>query len=197
MEPRERILDAAATLYAEGGFRGTTTRRVAQEAGVNEITLFRHFGTKEALIRAALEQAHRDNSPAPLGPPEDPPEQLYQWAFGTFQHWHKNRDLICRVMGDLVEHPEIAPGVCEQPEHEHHQLATYLKAMRARGWTTVEFDADGAAGLLMGALFTHAVWRDHWPQVAPADMVIRQFVELLLRAVGSTILAGGPAPRPE
>ena len=56
---RERILDAATRVYTEAGFRGTTTRRVAQEADVNEVTLFRHFGTKEALIKAALGRVHR------------------------------------------------------------------------------------------------------------------------------------------
>ena len=46
MELRDRILEAAALVYAETGFRGATTRRIAERAGVNEITLFRHFGSK-------------------------------------------------------------------------------------------------------------------------------------------------------
>jgi len=50
MESRERILAAAARVYAEHGFRGATTRRIAEEAGVNEITIFRQFGSKAALI---------------------------------------------------------------------------------------------------------------------------------------------------
>ena len=40
---KDHILEAAARLYGEHGFRGTTTRRIAQEAGVNEVTLFRQF----------------------------------------------------------------------------------------------------------------------------------------------------------
>ena len=42
MDVRDKILLAAVTVFAEVGFRGATTRRIAQEAGVNEITLFRH-----------------------------------------------------------------------------------------------------------------------------------------------------------
>src|SRR5688500_20275735 len=51
---RERLLDAAARVYAETGVRGATTRRIAHEAGVNEVTLFRHFGSKDTLLQEAL-----------------------------------------------------------------------------------------------------------------------------------------------
>lgn len=36
--------------------RGATTRRIAERAGVNEVTMFRRFGIKSALIRAAIER---------------------------------------------------------------------------------------------------------------------------------------------
>ncbi|MEO7475110.1 MAG: TetR family transcriptional regulator, partial [Gemmatimonadales bacterium] len=39
MNVRDQLLTAAARVYAEVGYRGATTRRIAQEAGVNEITL--------------------------------------------------------------------------------------------------------------------------------------------------------------
>jgi len=49
-ETRERILSAAREIIAKKGKRGATTREIADVAGVNEATIFRHFGTKEALI---------------------------------------------------------------------------------------------------------------------------------------------------
>lgn len=195
MDVRTRILQAAAAVYADAGFRGTTTRRVAAKAGVNEITLFRHFGTKEALVQAALAATNREACSAPLGEPVDPSLEIYGWAITTFRHWHRHRHLICRVMGDLVEHPEIAPGVCEEPECQHRQLSQYLSRMRERGFTSREFDPDAAAGLLMGAVFTHAVWRDHMAEIPPAEEVIRSFVDLLLLAVGAALPAPSTAPR--
>jgi AcrR family transcriptional regulator len=47
-DTRSRILAAAREIFALKGTRGTTTREVADRAGVNEATLFRHFGTKQA-----------------------------------------------------------------------------------------------------------------------------------------------------
>lgn len=58
MEPdtREKLLNAAETLFALKGSKGTTTRAVAAAAGVNELTLFRHFGSKEGLLDAMVER---------------------------------------------------------------------------------------------------------------------------------------------
>jgi AcrR family transcriptional regulator len=56
-ETRARILAAAREIFEVHGTRGTTTREVAIRAGVNEATLFRHFGSKAALIAAMREDA--------------------------------------------------------------------------------------------------------------------------------------------
>lgn len=184
---RERILAAAARVYAEAGFRGTTTRRVAQEAGVNEITLFRHFGTKEALVKEALKACGTGIHLIPTEP-IDPETELTSWALSTYRHWYENRGVIGQVMGDLGEHPELAPDICEEPQSEHSVLSRYLDQMRERGMTSRPFHADAAAGLLMGAVFTHAMWRDHFdkPDLPPVDEVMRQYVGLLLGAIGAT-----------
>ena len=51
---RELILKAARRVFAEHGFRGTTTRALAEAAGVSEALLFQHFPSKEALYAAML-----------------------------------------------------------------------------------------------------------------------------------------------
>jgi AcrR family transcriptional regulator len=53
---RKRILAAAELVFSRDGLQGATTREIARQAGVNEVTLFRHFRTREELLRATLDQ---------------------------------------------------------------------------------------------------------------------------------------------
>lgn len=52
---RAEIVRAAVTLFSQRGFRGTTTKEIAQAAGVSEAIIFRHFATKEELYTAILD----------------------------------------------------------------------------------------------------------------------------------------------
>jgi len=53
---RQDIIKAAIEVFAQNGFRGTTTRDLAAHAEVNEAIIFRHFNTKQELYSAILEQ---------------------------------------------------------------------------------------------------------------------------------------------
>lgn len=53
-EARRLLLDAARDLFARQDYRATTTREIAEAAGVTEYLLFRHFGSKAGLFREAL-----------------------------------------------------------------------------------------------------------------------------------------------
>ncbi len=50
----QKILDAALKIFSEEGFKGATTRVIAQESGFSELTLFRKFETKENLFNSVL-----------------------------------------------------------------------------------------------------------------------------------------------
>lgn len=52
---REQIVAVAAELFSQKGFSGTTTKEIADEAGVSEAIIFRHFATKDALYNAILD----------------------------------------------------------------------------------------------------------------------------------------------
>jgi AcrR family transcriptional regulator len=51
---KKRILTAAVRVFSRDGFQGATTREIAREAGVNEVTIFRHFRTREELLHSTL-----------------------------------------------------------------------------------------------------------------------------------------------
>src|SRR5207237_4968642 len=54
-ERRLSILRAAVALFSQRGFRGATTKEIAQAAGISEAMVFRHFATKEELYSAILD----------------------------------------------------------------------------------------------------------------------------------------------
>lgn len=56
MTTDEKILAAAMDLMAEHGYKETTTKAIAAKAGVSEMTLFRHFGDKLAILKAIVQQ---------------------------------------------------------------------------------------------------------------------------------------------
>ena len=51
---RAAILDAAKRLFATEGFAGASMDQIAAEAGVSKLTVYSHFGDKEALFAAAI-----------------------------------------------------------------------------------------------------------------------------------------------
>jgi TetR/AcrR family transcriptional regulator len=64
---RQDILNAAEKLFSQKGFKGTTTKELAANAGVHEAVLFRHFTNKRELYRATLDLKVARNRDAALG----------------------------------------------------------------------------------------------------------------------------------
>ena len=56
LSTREKIIEATVKLIDEKGYKGATTREIAKKAGVNEVTLFRHFGSKKGIVEAIIEK---------------------------------------------------------------------------------------------------------------------------------------------
>ena len=56
---RRQIVDVAARLFSKKGFSGTTTKEIAEGAGVSEAIIFRHFPTKQTLYSAIIEKKTR------------------------------------------------------------------------------------------------------------------------------------------
>jgi len=57
MNTEDKILDSTIKLLDQVGWKGATTKRIADEAGVNEVTVFRKFKNKETLLKAAKERS--------------------------------------------------------------------------------------------------------------------------------------------
>jgi AcrR family transcriptional regulator len=187
MPVRDQLLEAAARLYAEAGYRGATTRRIATQAGVNEITLFRHFGSKDALMREAIARAGSSiEAPALPDPPRDPSRELREWAKAHIAALRKRRSLIRTCMGEIEEHPGIFSAENSPPAVAAKALSKYLRRLRETGQAKAQFDEVAASAMLMGVLFADAMGRDVMPDMYrnDPDQAIDEYIRLFLRSVG-------------
>jgi AcrR family transcriptional regulator len=187
MSVRDQLLDAAARVYAEVGYRGATTRRIATAAGVNEITLFRHFGSKDALIQEAITRAGTSDVPQHLpDTPRDPFRELRDWARSHITELRNRRALIRTCMGEIQEHPGIFSAENSAPTRAARALCRYLRRLRETGLAKAEFDEVTAATMLMGTLFADAMGRDIMADMYrnDPDQALDEYVRLFLRSIG-------------
>src|SRR5699024_6192759 len=56
LSTKDKIIEATVELVNEKGYKGATTKEIAERAGLNEVTLFRHFGNKKGIVEAAIEK---------------------------------------------------------------------------------------------------------------------------------------------
>jgi AcrR family transcriptional regulator len=198
IDARGKLLEVAARVYAEAGYHGTTTRRIAQEAGLNEVTLFRHFGSKDALLREAIELADQQARQLLDADAADPIAEIHRWALASFERFYAQKNLIRQVMGDMVQRPAIAPRICDDTTHEFDQLVTFMARQEERGLLppTDPHLRDAAAAMVVHSLLGNALWRDLVPDMPPPDACARLFVEVMLRALGARIPALPEGARP-
>src|SRR5262249_19671190 len=132
MEIRDRILEAAKRVYAQHGFRGATTRLIAIEAGVNEVSLFRTFGSKAALFEALM-QSQVAQSPIPDLPdsPIDPEREVTVWCAAVLGYMRENRSFIRTSFGEMEERPEAAVSMCEGPNCAGMILTDYVLRLQS------------------------------------------------------------------
>lgn len=193
MDTRTELLKAAAAVFAQHGSRGSTTRRIAEAAGVNEVTLFRYFGSKDALLQEAI--AGADESPSTALPdiPGDPEAELTEWCGALMERLRSKRSIIRKCMSEMEEKPEMITTAVRTPVRAAHDLAAYLRKLKTQGRAEGEVDVLAAAAMLLGAVFHDAMGREMMPQVYPAlSKAPRLYSRLLLAAIG---LKSGSANR--
>jgi AcrR family transcriptional regulator len=186
MNVRDQLLEAAVRVYAEGGYHGATTRRIAAAAGVNEITLFRHFGSKDVLLRAALAHCQAEGAVPLPEQPHDPLPELTAWSRSHLLHLQQRAALIRTCLGEFAERPELVTPEISCPVQATRALAAYLERLQEQSLSAERFDPRAAAAMLLGTLFADAIGRDIVPDMyaVPTEEALTQYVTLFLRGIG-------------
>ncbi len=163
-ETRSRILAAARSIYASKGSRGTTTREVADRAGVNEATLFRHFGTKGQLLAAMMDHYSRNPEfPAAIerlrgfGSIE---EQLSELARGAIESMTRKQDLIRVSMAEEWTDPEGHLCAWRAPTEARRLLSGFFAEKVEK--RELSGDPEWLARMFMSLFFSLVMARRIW-----------------------------------
>jgi AcrR family transcriptional regulator len=148
----DRILDAAEALFAVSGYGGTTTRALAQHAGVNEVTLFRRFGSKAGVLaalgeRVAGQSAGLTSVDLPAGIDLD--EALERLARAEILGARRFGALTLRLVMESAGQAEVAEALGAGTGRNRAAVSGFLEQRQERG----ELRGDVPAELLAEAFF--------------------------------------------
>jgi len=153
--PRDRIVDTACDLFRKHGLRGIGVDAIAEAAGTNKMTLYRHFGSKDVLIveclRGVASRAEAMWAGLETKYPNDPLAQLHAWVrLGAECVFSEGRG--CDLANAAIELPEgdhPARRVIEDfKTAQRNRLAALC---RAAGVEQADLLADTLSLLLEGA----------------------------------------------
>ncbi len=129
------ILDAAAHLFAEHGYSGTSLNEIADAVGIRRPSLFHHFPSKEALYRAVLTEA--------LG---DWTTLVEQATFGTREGWPQVERMMRAAFRFFEERPDFVRLVrwaaLEGGPILREELNAMLRPLFERGAAFLEREMD-------------------------------------------------------
>jgi len=185
-ETRRRILIAARDIYEAKGTRGTTTREVAERAGVNEATLFRHFGSKGALLTAMREfncglDEFNSVMDSLSGNIE---EDLLVLARSMVQRMRDQRKMMCVNLAEqALGEVELISPEWRGPREIRLRAARYFADHIARG--TLAGDPEQHARAFMSMLFAYVIAEKLWAESPGEAHDLPYLVHLFLNGAQS------------
>lgn len=183
----ERIIDAALQLISEKGYTAATTKAIAELAGVNEVTIFRHFGNKRGILKAIIEQF----SYFPLLQEEiknvtwDLETDLLNFSMKHFNFLMSIKDFVMIGFKEALQFPEINEEIANIPLHIKNELIHYLQEMHERGKIR-EIDFEATALSLIAINFGHFISQARLGTIVsdmPTEILLKTSISIFSRGL--------------
>jgi AcrR family transcriptional regulator len=196
-ERRLQILRKAVSLFSQRGFVGTTTKEIAQAAGVSEAMVFRHFATKQELYSAILD--HKACSGDAMNPEAMVAEALQEkddhavferLAVGALEHHECDPEFQRLLLHAALEGHELAQMFFEKFVRRVYELLGNYVAERQRDGAMVAMDPAIVVRAFIGMVIHHSLNNNLWdPQrrllkISNQDAA-KQFSDILLNGISS------------
>lgn len=155
---RTALMRSGLELLAEKGYKGATTREIATRAGVSEVTLFRQFGSKEALLQEAVQKLHPPVEQVLPQPTRNLEADLLRLTEHYVQMLEANQGLLVRLLPELARHPELRGAA--GPAGFNRAISSvleYLADLQKAGLLRSDESPFQAAIALLGPLFARVL----------------------------------------
>lgn len=187
VDTKEKLLQACMKLISEKGYLGATTREIALEAGVTELTLFRHFGSKEKLFEQLLSSYTFLPRLKELLPELDtlPYEEALTLIAVRYLSSLKERKAMVKIMfSEMTIYPEKIKTVYNKFIDEiRATLATYFKSMQKKDLLRT-ISPEAASRMFLAILTsyfrTEEIMRDGGMTKQKMEKDIREFVDVFV-----------------
>ncbi len=191
-----RPVGETAELFASHGYVGTTTSALASAAGVNEVTLFRHFGSKEGVLRALRDISAAGRSefpPAGTVVPDDLRATLHGLALIEIRDGIASGGLAIRLAFEGRSVPEVAAVMTEALPSNVERLRAFLQPYQDSGALRADIRLELVAEVFFGLTSSLVVYRLATRQALPEGDQIKQLadevMELFWRGAGPVVAA--------
>ena len=210
---RRQIAEVAMRIFSERGFRGTTTKEIAQAAGVSEAIIFRHFATKEELYTAIIDYKGCGGSGA--GPAAERPESpaiideirgcvaeameaaddlaVFQTvALHMLDHHQGDPEFLRLLMYIALENHSLGQVFWDRNVRVLYEfLGGYIRRRQREG-AFRDVDPNAAVRVFLGSVIHHSLVNLLWDK-DPARRIFgvsnedaaRQFAEILLGGIAA------------
>ena len=178
---RAALLAAARELFAEHGFSATGREQIAELAGVTRGALYHHFGSKEQLFRAVVEQLEEELGEKVMLAAARSPDAAEQLRLGCMAFLDACLDpAVRRVV--LIEAPVVLGWDQWREIDARHGLSLVTHALEAvvTSGQMTSVAVEPLAHLLLGALNEAAMLVAHSPKPKVARAEVGRTVELVL-----------------
>jgi AcrR family transcriptional regulator len=161
------------------GYAGATTKQIAEAAGINEVTLFRRFGSKANLLRQAmLAELESFGGPEGIRYSADLRADLCHLVRAYERLLERRGRLIPLLLAELPRHAELAE-VVELPQRLLGSIAGLVGRYQKEG-ALIEEPPIRAVASLLAPLLMPALLGDHAPEAARAPLDVEAHVDAFL-----------------
>lgn len=176
---RQRLIDAVLEIVATDGVSAVSADAVARRSGVAKTTLYRHFGSTDALVFAAVADSVTAREPPDTGSLRGDLEVIHRRYLAVASS-RRNRELFAWMVAKSLESAELRELFRRVRVQPRGPTTVALQRAIARGEIGADIDLDLAMHIIQGPLISQRIVDDS--EVSEHDL--QRLLDFTLRALG-------------